>query len=247
MIYYHVHVTPNTAKITLLKYSATPSFSVEFYNKEEWRELREANDFNEYLRKAVNESEINQIDVIYEIRKIVEGKPLEELRNYVSKGGKFTPFVNAVTIYYPNELLKDVIFVDTPGVNDPNPIRSKVTTDWIHKTDANVFLTYAGAVLSRADFDFIDKYLFGVTKEKKLLVISQIDTVNNIDGLEAYIKYLRSDPKCRDREIVGDADSTIYISALGALIKKIYDRTKKNSRSVSVSCGKNGTFRAKLS
>jgi len=226
---------PQTAKITILKYAENPYFEVEFYSEKEWELLKneiikingeDKSFFDIYLREDIRKANIKQSEVIG--KPILKNNNLSNLNMYISKDGKYKPFVKLVTVYFNNDILKDVIFVDTPGINDPNPIRSKVTTNWIHKTDANIFLTYAKQAMSEQDFEFIDKYLFGVDTSKKITVINKIDTIDgSLEQLKKYINELKKKEDFKLRNIFGDDESIVYTSSLGGLIDKIYQKTEK--------------------
>ena len=140
---------PHTAKITAINYAEKPHFMAYFYNKQEWDELKQTplkNDTGEsiiggYFKKYLeDEIELSIQKGIYETE-IIGSAPkkvgdLAELQNFVAKDGAYTPFIKSVTIGYPSELLKNITIVDTPGTNDPNQFRSKMTEEWIHKADA---------------------------------------------------------------------------------------------------------------
>lgn len=217
--------TPHTAKITIIKYGKEPKIEATFYNKEEWKQLRSNQDFyEEFLKPDIEKAIGNGIyedELIYATAKVQKESDLDNLKEYVARDGKYTPFINLVTIYYPNEILKEITVVDTPGTNDPNKQRDKVAKEWIHKTNANVYITYANQAMDKVDIDFIDNFLLSVPKEQKLTVINKIDSVNDTSGLEEYIAELLSDEDLKRREVVSSRDSLILVSGLGALIDKM--------------------------
>ena len=220
--------TPHTAKITLIKYGKEPRIEATFYNKEEWKQLKSNKDFYEEFLKPDIEKSIGQglfvDEIINTTAKIKNENHLDNLNDYVARYGKYTPFVNLVTIYHPNEILKEITIVDTPGTNDPNEQRDKVAKEWIHKTNANIYITYAGQAMDKVDIDFIDNFLLSVPKEQKLTVLNKIDSINDSDGLEEYISELLADTQLKRREVVSDKESLILVSALGALIDKMLNR-----------------------
>jgi len=216
---------PHTAKITIIKYGEKPYLEATFYNKEEWKILQSNQEFyKEFLEADIEESIGNGVfleELINTKAKSQKEENLENLKEYVARGGKYTPFVNFVTLYYPNEILKEVTIVDTPGTNDPNKLRDKVAKEWIYKTNANIYITYANQAMDSVDIDFIDNFLLSIPKEQKLTVINKIDSVNDTDGLEEYISELLEDESLRRREIVSDRESLVLVSGLGALIDKM--------------------------
>ena len=215
--------TPHTAKITLLKYAPKPSIKVEFYTNEEWNNLKNQKEyFDEYIKPDVENAIENGVLPTNVLDTIKEDN-IENLEEYVAKDGKYTPFVNLVSVYYPNEILKEVTIVDTPGINDPNPIRDKVAKEWIKKTNANIYAIYAGQAFSEVDYEFLDKYLMSVPKNQKLTVINKIDVSDGLDTLKNYIHNLANDEDIKKREIITSEDDVVYVSALGALIDKMGD------------------------
>lgn len=189
--------TPHTAKITIIKYGQTPKLEATFYNKNEWGVLKENQEFyNEFLKPDIEKSIANGIyveEVIQSTAKHQKEESLDNLADYVARDGKYTPFVNFVTLYYPNEMLKELTIVDTPETNDPNKLRDKVAKEWIDKTNANIYISYAGQAMDKVDIDFIDNFLLSVPQEQKLTVLNKIDTVNGTDGLNDYIDELFTD------------------------------------------------------
>ena len=229
--------TPHTAKITIIKYGDRPRLEATFYNKEEWKTLQSNQEFyEEFLKPDIEKSITNGLFVeefIHSTAKVQKEEGLENLTEYVARDGKYTPFVNVVKLYYPNEILKEITIVDTPGTNDPNKLRDKVAKEWIHKTNANIYITYANQAMDRVDIDFIDNFLLSVPKEQKLTVINKIDSVNDTDGLEEYIGELLADEGLKRREIVSNKESLILVSGLGALIDKMLTKELPLSEDLS--------------
>lgn len=217
--------TPYTAKITLIKYSPEVYLEATFYSKEEWSKLLDNEEFyKEYLKpdiEAVMKKGIYPQAYIHEEAMIKKEFNLDNLKEFVTKEGKYTPFVNYVTLYSDNEILKEISFVDTPGINDANKQRDGVVKDWIHKTNANIYVSYAGQAMSAEDIEFIDTFLLTVPKEQKITVINKIDTISEWDGLNEWLEELIADEILEKREIFGDKDSIVSLSALGALIDKM--------------------------
>jgi len=220
--------TPHTAKITLIKYAKTSAIEVEFYNTKEWGELQNSDIFDQYLKSDVEYSiqkGIYEKEVILSTS-CIKKDSIDNLKEYVSKNGKYTPFVNIVTIYYPNDILKELTVVDTPGTNDPNKLRDKVAKEWIHQTDANIYISYAGQAMNHQDYKFIDEFLLSVPKEQKITVLNKIDTLNEDDNLDSYIDELFNDKELIKKEILSSKDNLIQISSLGALIDGMLEDKK---------------------
>jgi hypothetical protein len=219
--------TPHTAKITIIKYGQTPRIEATLYNQEEWQLLKENQSFYEKFLKSDIEKSIKAgvfvEEMIQSTPKLLKDDNLENLAEFVTKDGKYTPFVNTVTLYYPNDILKEITVVDTPGVNDSNQLRDRVTKEWIAKTNANIYITYANQAMDGVDIEFIDNFLLSVPKEQKLTVVNKIDAINGIDGLNDYIDELFMDESLKNREILTTKENLVAISGLGALIDRMLE------------------------
>ncbi len=236
--------TPHTAKITIIKYADKPYFLGNFYSDSEWKTLKstkfkdndgkEKNYFDEFLREDINASISKGI---YE-KEIINASPkredkLELLKEYVAKNGKYTPFIKNIELYYPSELIKEIILVDTPGTNDPNEFRSKMTEEWIHNSDAVIYVSYAGRSIDSIDLDFMDKYLSAVDPNKRIIAINKIDTLTGgTSELMLWINSLKSDPDF-SRRIFNDKSVFVYVSSLAALIQSLKDANKPLDENLS--------------
>ncbi len=176
--------------------------------------------FKEFLEQDVIYSQENGIYTDEIIGKSKRESDLSKLNEYVANKGIYTPFVKSVTISYPNELLKEVSFVDTPGTNDPNVFRSKMTEEWIHNSNANVYITYAGQAMSKEDKEFIDKFLIGVPTSQRIVAVNKIDLVN-LDDVKSWIDELKNSKEFKVTGIFNNSNSIVYVSSLGALIDKM--------------------------
>jgi hypothetical protein len=194
--------TPETAKLTEIAYGESFRYEAHFYTPEEFRELKrltvtgeggkETTYYQAYIKEGIDAWCRQNGEILYEDKILAEGSKTgtksDDLRQFISKNGKYTPFVKSVKIVYPSDILRDVIFIDTPGTNDPNPFRSEVTEKWIKNSDAVIFLMYAGAAFSRQDEEFINHFLLPVPSERILVALSKIDSVENVSRPKAYVE-----------------------------------------------------------
>ena len=224
--------TPWTAKLTTVRYGEENYATVTYYNQKEWDLLKSqqiiddegssTTYYDEFLKEDVNNAALAGLQVesyITTDNKIVTGVALNELREYVTKGGQQTPFVKQVDIKVKNELAKGVVFVDTPGINDRNELRSKVTEDWIKKSCAVIYLFYAGQALSTADYDFIDQHLSSVPTDKILFALTKADISEDYEGAKSFVeRTLKEDEGLKKRKFITANKSVYPISTLSALI-----------------------------
>ncbi|WP_238531749.1 dynamin family protein [Nitritalea halalkaliphila] len=230
--------TPWTAKLCSICYGEKNSAVVKYYSQESWEKIKKQEFLNEageklnyyetFLKEDVDRASrqgIYQDQVITKNGKVDRNVSLEDLTQYVTKNGNYTPFVETVEIQINNELLKGVTFVDTPGINDRNELRSKVTTDWIQKSSAVIYLFYTGQSLSKADFDFIDMHLAAISSKKILFLVTKADTSNDYQGAVDFVQEnLRNNPDLKDRNFLSASKNVFPISTLAALI----DQNLKN-------------------
>lgn len=113
------NVTPETAKLSFLVYDENPFAIIHHLDGQKSKvQLKDLEKYTNSYPKG-----------IYDFRR--KNKGVKEL----VQNTKFAE------IHYPNKYLKNgVIIVDTPGVDDPDPERSKVTEEFISKADAVVFM-----------------------------------------------------------------------------------------------------------
>ncbi|MBB3701203.1 dynamin family protein [Flammeovirga yaeyamensis] len=226
--------TPWTAKLSTIRYGEKDQATVTYYSEEEWNQLKELKYIDEdtkeeisfyekFLVEDVDEAAMEGIhpeELIHKVSKKQKNIPLDQLKNYVTKGGYYTPFVHSVDIQVNNEIAKGVVFVDTPGLNDRNVLRSKVTEDWICRSSAVIYLFYTGQPLSRPDYDFIDQHLQSVPSEKLLFVLTKADTSEDYDSALAYVENsLKTDPELAKRKLISDDRKVYAVSTLAAILK----------------------------
>lgn len=229
--------TVMTAKNTRITYGEEPSFSATMYSADEWKEVRDhyrksVDDFRGFNAEVVNAASLG-VEENDLIGKTVTVKGLKSLRDYIaptSKGGRFSPFVKFVEISFPSPILRHVVFVDTPGINDPLKHREDVTKNWIRAAGAVIYVSYAGKFLDREDIRFVADYLSHIPGKKKVIAINKIDTV---DGGASAISHFVDDMVAKSsNELVKRAISPdvarVYTSGLIALYRAM-DRSGRLS------------------
>lgn len=218
--------TPYTAKITEIRYGSDKKLKAIFYTKDEWQELK--NEITEIDDKKVNyfknfiEPDIQNSSYIKFLNQTKEDD-ISNLKEYVAKGGVYTPFVKSVEIYYPAEILKRLVVVDTPGTNDPNIFRSKITLDWIKRCDAAIYATYAGRAFDESDIKFINEYLLSLENSKRIVAINKIDVLKNFDEAKELLENNKKN-ETYQKTIFNEASSFVFTAGLYALL----DEKEKN-------------------
>lgn len=214
--------TPYTAKITEIRYGSDKKLKAIFYTKDEWQELK--NEITEIDEKKVNyfknfiEPDIKNSSYIKFLNQTKEDD-ISNLKEYVAKGGVYTPFVKSVEIYYPAEILKSLVVVDTPGTNDPNIFRSKITLDWIKRCDAAIYATYAGRAFDESDIKFINEYLLSLENSKRIVAINKIDVLRNFDEAKELLENNKKN-ETYQKTVFNEASSFVFIAGLYALLEE---------------------------
>ncbi|ADU96893.1 dynamin family protein [Thermovibrio ammonificans HB-1] len=225
-------ITPHTAKLTLIKYGEKLKFKVNFYSQKEWKELQKVEKdgekyFDKYLKEEVNKRITKGIYPDSVLGTSKEIRELKELNKFVGADGEYTPFVKEITIYYPNPILKELTIVDTPGTNDPNPLRSEETKKWIKNSNAVVYVVYAGQAFSEPDIEFINEYLLTVPPNLMVFAVNKIDTVTSIEEVKAWVESVKNDERLKVRGIMQDKESIAFVSALAGLIERMLKDCEK--------------------
>ena len=111
-----------------------------------------------------------------DLEQYAAAKPRGALKSV--KKGKFTPIVATLNITgpLPRPWDKGIVFVDTPGLNDPVRSREEETNGYLAKASAVVLLLYAGAPFGAADAKILAQRLVPVGFEKIVIAINKMDT-----------------------------------------------------------------------
>ncbi len=182
-------VTPLTAKLTFIHYTDdTPYFEVEFLSKQEFESIRtsaqndpgESKKLNKRLEICQSHGVSHQNYIGHEKIKLIG---LDLLKQYVSDPASasidedepiYTPMVKCVHIYINHEALKKVTIVDTPGLNDPNPINSKETSEWIEHANAVLYVLSVEGVDIK-DTEFFEQNSLESAQNARIFVQNKID------------------------------------------------------------------------
>lgn len=89
-------------------------------------------------------------------------------------------------IGYPTDLCKeDVVLIDSPGMNDNDELREAVTTNYIPKSDAAIFVINARKALSQTEMDLM-KRLYTKDITKVFFVLNFADVLKEAQRQEVY-------------------------------------------------------------
>ena len=236
--------TPMTAALSVITYGEKEHIVAEFYTADEWAEqkmqaLREENEATDTLDaskiKAAKElvSKANKLGTSLDsyLGKTKEDS-FDQLIEYVGAEGKYVSITKSVTIYYPNEYLKGVEVVDTPGFNDPIVSREERTKAFLAKADVVIMMLYAGRPFDATDRDIIFKNVRQCGIGKVLVGINKYDipycSETNPEDENQIKDYVKQEIKkacreCNDNtlvEILNDIEP-ITLSAEMALLSEL--------------------------
>lgn len=130
--------------------------------------------FEQY--EMIKKSNISQSEL--EAEKTFDATSLESLKErlkeFVGSKGKYMPYTKSITLRLNEPLLENVQIIDTPGLNDPVPSRSKRTLEFLDRCDCAFVLTPAGQFADSNDMNLLDK-LEKNAVVKAYLIASKVD------------------------------------------------------------------------
>ena len=235
--------TPMTAALSVITYGESKKIVAEFYNEDEWEEMKAqaSRNLDEVSGNSLQESKVKAAKELVEksaklgssikdlLTKGKQEDSFEHLIEYVGAEGKYVAITKSVVIYYPNEYLKGVEIVDTPGFNDPIVSREERTNEFLKKADVVIMMLYAGRPFDSTDRDIIFTNVRQCGIGKVIIGINKYDIPYENGETEDEIKeYVKSELKkacklCDDNTLVEILDETepIPISAEMALLSEL--------------------------
>ena len=153
-------VRPETATLSKFRWGEKPEIIVKFYSQKEWDELlNDAKKADDAENSANSEKKSFKQEYEADERtkslcgkfighgEIKEPLSLENLARYTSSQHPEHFFVKEVEISYPEfPYQKNIMFVDTPGLDDPVPYRSNVTKSYIKRAKVVLVCNNANAM-----------------------------------------------------------------------------------------------------
>ena len=98
-----------------------------------------------------------------------------QLEEYVGADGPYMPFTKSVNIRLPQENLKDIEIVDTPGINDPVQSREIRTREHLDRCDVVLVVSPAGQFMNKVDEDLMDRITSKEGIRELFVVAAQAD------------------------------------------------------------------------
>jgi len=199
--------TPQTAKLTLVQYQAEPSALVRFYTRAQWDELTELGRQEAFAASGGETADFSYKRMVDEAREQVGPElerllgtarqiPLDGLGDYVAAydpevpQGRYVSITHTVEVQYPHTWPVETEFVDTPGINDPNILRERVTLDYLRQADAVILVLYGGRPGDREDINFLKRTLLPIGFNRIIVALNKWDMVPVAEGksIRAYLR-----------------------------------------------------------
>ena len=171
-----------TIKIDLNKIVLSPRDLEDIKNKAEKKAKREiknnislSSSFDQWKRILDSGIDFKNLPTF----DTVTGDTLENLSQalleYVGADGKYMPFTKSVHIKIPQENLKGIQIVDTPGINDPVQSREERTRELLKYCDVVFIVSPSGQFMSSEDLDLMDRITSKEGIRELYVVASQTD------------------------------------------------------------------------
>lgn len=217
---------PCTAKLTFISHiDGDPYFEVFYYTREEFSTIKKAlkaeneDAFGELNQKVAESMQkgVSFSEVAGNSYKSSQTRKLDDLfkklDEFVAADGPKTPFVKEVHIYINRPELANIDIVDTPGLNDPNPLNSLETINYAKNAHALIYIMgWKG--LDQSDMKFLSES-FGMSDSdgvnNRVFIISHID--ENSGWVDTKKKF---EEQFRDEKVYG-------VSAYVSLLQKKKD------------------------
>jgi hypothetical protein len=159
------------------------------YTDQEIKNLIQAPDDMKAAYELVLMAQMNKIqveDYLGTVQQIAGVKRTEdligELQQYVGGAGKYTPIVKSTILHIPDENLRYIDIVDTPGINDPILSRGQRTREYLGKCDVIFLLSYSGQFMDSVDVELMTQNIPDKGIVNVMLIGSKFDTALLGDG-----------------------------------------------------------------
>ncbi len=118
---------------------------------------------------------------------------VDNIAKYVSQqSAQQIKNIEYITLYYPKDILKNIVFVDTPGFNSPNKMDDKTTEDIMENVDGIIWLTMISNAGKKSEIDILEKY-FKQYSQKSICIVNHKDEIDDDDEVEEFIEELKED------------------------------------------------------
>lgn len=182
-------VTPETASLTKFRASKNENYvKVSFYTKDEWdnvwssvEDIGSSVFLEEYEKLNAEKEKHNWIghDEVKETFKDTDDLK-DKIKDWTSSQRATHYFVKEVEVGLKNSKIPEgVIYVDTPGLDDPVKYRSDITRDYIARANAVLVCVKADALTGPELCTLYNVFSNSISNPEKIYVVgTQLDTLN---------------------------------------------------------------------
>lgn len=146
---------------------------------------------------------------------------MECLRDYVGANGRYTPIVSYVEMRIPEEKLRDLTIIDTPGLNDPIVSRTVKTKEFLGECDVAFLLSPCSQFMDASVIELMARRLPDKGIQHLVVIGSKLDSgLLNLSGKDfkfAYQSSIQSYQKTFRENIVRAKKSAKYGNVTGVI------------------------------
>lgn len=205
---------PCTAVINEIKYSEEKRAVLHFQSPFPAVRPKLADDVEKHIADHAGEEPIPPM--VIPVERIEEFVVIPDPGKDQAESVSESPFAK-VDIFWPIDLCKNnVEIIDSPGLNE-HGTRTKVTTDYLSKVDAVIFVLSCSALASESELNVIDDAIIGGGHEDIFFVCNRFDEIRERERPRV-IEYGRK--RLEDRTKLG-SDAILFLSSRDALDAKL--------------------------
>ncbi len=237
-------VTPETAALTKFKASKGKNYvEIHFYTSKGWNELWESvkkdkaevflEEYNNLGGDAEKDKWINKESIKIEIDNLKELK--KEVKKWTSSKVVTHYFVKEVIVGLANSHIpENVVYVDTPGLDDPVKYRSDITRDYIDRANAVLVCVKSDSLTGGELKTIFNVFTNSRFNPSKIYILgTQVDGLNKpiedwMKQREVWISHLEKD-SCFGSKALADTN-TIGTAAYLYNLSSKYDNLTEDEK-----------------
>lgn len=210
-------VVPETANLSLIKYSQTPYAKVFYWTKSQWKKIQYAAEEFTSIALFVKETEDafkDELSTYIKEESRVDDISIDDLNLYTSAKYKKSNLIKEIELGVDLEFLSGGIeIVDTPGLDDVVIQREEITKEYLSKCDVMIHLMNVSQSATQKDVDFIIDALLYQNIGKLLIVLTRADSVKE-SQLNEVINYTKKSIKSQLQARNTDSQLDFILSSL---------------------------------
>ena len=155
----------------------------------------------------------------------------DQLKDFVGVKGKYTKQVKAVNIKIPVDIMRNLIIVDSPGINDPVESREKRTMELIKECDVIFLISRASQFLPKSDVELLERIqkiegineIYLIASQSDLALIGSIKEENDGNPFKAIggIKEILEESIIKNNIQIGNKEIIVSSGGCYSLASKI--------------------------